>query len=214
MNKLIITIILSLLLTSLFSETIILQNGKEISGEIIAKMDDVIYLKVGDTIEQLKFSQIKSIRNDGYQPITKLWIKHANFKNDSIDLTNINTSYMEEEDIVLTNDLNKFTINEEKKYKTRLNWAHFVTGVTFGYFAYLKFDAIQDVDESIDDMAHIMNMNENQIKYQKEIIEESNKSCIKYGIIYSITSIINVAYSFEKVEIEISPSSAEISYKF
>ena len=204
MKKQFILLMLLMMTVGLFAEIVILKDGKEISGEIVGKTDDFILFKVGKNIEQINFAIIKSIRNDGNQPITKLWIKHKNFENSSFDLTNIKTSYSKEK--------NENFVNDKKQYKTKLNWAHFITGVTFGYLAYLNFDNIEDPDKYVEGMEQYMT--DSQIDIEKDKIKDINTFYIKHGIIFSVASIINVSYSFEKVEISVSASSAEVSYKF
>ena len=136
----------------LFANIVILKSGKELSGSIIAKVDESIFLKIGNNIEKIDFDIIKSIQNNGGQPVTKKWKRHENFKDEPYDLKNANTTY------------NANTVKQDKQarvertanlqknahqYRTKINQFHLVSGLAFGYLAYSTFEDIADYNKTL-----------------------------------------------------------------
>ena len=107
----------------------------------------------------------------------------------------------------------QFKFEESRQFKTQVNWAHFITGVTFGYLAYSSFEAVSDVNNILSELEELDNSTDFWDAQEAEYKSRKDR-LVAEGILYSLASIINLSYSFEKVEISISASNAEVSYKF
>ena len=173
---------------------------------------------MGDNIEKIDFDIIKSIQNNGGQPVTKKWKRHENFKDEPYDLMSAKNTYTAGKIEKDKQARVERTVNVQKnapQYRTEINQFHFVSGLAFGYLAYTNFSDIPEYNKIIDlyddiDTDDLSDM-EKDLKKQAEAFK--NRALLK-GLSFSLVSLMNVVYSFEKVEIKANTSKFEVSYKF
>lgn len=84
MKKMMLIVVLVLLISTVFAETVILNNGKQLKGEIVGKNEDSIYLLNGAGLKKISFEAIETIKNEGGQPITKKIMRKKVFMNAEI----------------------------------------------------------------------------------------------------------------------------------
>ena len=124
MKKLVVFTVLLIMTFSLFSETVILKDGKQFTGYLDGKQGDVIYLQTDDDLLAISKSAIKEIRNNGNQPVTSLIWKKKDFMNEDLDLENVTTIESNEKTVIdlyasdefLKKDVNQMTDREFAAY--------------------------------------------------------------------------------------------------
>jgi len=89
MKKMLMLVMLLLIVSSVFAESVILNDGRTLKGEIVGKKGDSIYLRSDGNIYLLTRSLVKQIKNDGNLTITKLTYKKKDFMDDGVDVTQL-----------------------------------------------------------------------------------------------------------------------------
>lgn len=200
-----LTIVFLSLLSVLFSETVILKDGRALHGEIVAKVVNTIYLQKEANLYSIEYGQIEKINNDGGQAVTSLIFKKKDFNKNDNDLSSA---------MILNIDGKKINTYKKSKQKTtitKINPGHLTAGAAFGIIAIDRFITVGDLSDAITRYEK-MNM-----AYEKEVISElegQRTRAILVGSLSAIASFVNFAYSFEKVEIKASPASLSLTYNF
>ena len=198
MKKLVFAALMLIMTLSLFGETVILKDGRRITGELVGKQNETIYLQTETELLSITKTQINEIKNDADLPITNLTWKKKDFaKAELIDPVEVK---------VESQLIEKHTIKTVPQYKTNINYLKISTGIAFGILALDYFAQVGDISdaiESYDDLG---------ISTKKLESQKGRKTLC--GIIFSGVAIGFTASSFEKVEMQVSPTSLNLSYKF
>ena len=89
MKKMLMLVVLVFMFSSVFAESVILNDGRILKGEIVGKNGDVIFFRSEGNTYFLTRDLVKQIKNDGGLTITKLTYKKNNFMENNIDVTQI-----------------------------------------------------------------------------------------------------------------------------
>lgn len=186
------------MLSTVWAETVILNDGRTLKGEIVGKKGDSIYLRSEGNIYLLTRKVVEQIKNESNQPITETTYKKENFIQQGVDLNKYSQ-------LALRSQLNEdgtLKINGAvKKYETIVDLHKITLSVAFAVLAWDYFATADDIGASFD---NVSNASLKKIRSRKLI----------NGYLLSIASVASVAFSFERVEIKASPTSLELGYKF
>lgn len=62
MKKVMSLIVFTFILSSLFSETIVLKDGRELNGQIVAKQGEMVYLQTDKSLFSINESQLHELK--------------------------------------------------------------------------------------------------------------------------------------------------------
>jgi len=75
-------LVIIVLTSSIFAETIILTDGQNFTGKLVGKKDGFIYLQKNENaIYRFKTGDIETIKNDAEQPVTTIFMRKKDFMN-------------------------------------------------------------------------------------------------------------------------------------
>ncbi len=212
---------------SLFCDEIVLSNGQTLTGDIIAKQGDILYLQVFSGVYGYQRSDIIKIVKGGSEMTEMLW-RRKDFRDGDIG---------EAELVTIESDHRYANLGEfqkgQKNSKIELNWFRLsfcVLGLSFGvdslWDAIDLGDAIKKADDKIkkaDDKINEANNGINISDLKKEISDwKKEKSNWKkqrdrkyiFGGIGIAVGLVNGIMSFERVELEPLEKGVSVSYKF
>jgi len=208
------------MLSTVWAETVILNDGRTLKGEIVGKEGDSIYFLSGGDLYLLTSDLIKQIKNDGNLTITKITFKKKDFINDDVDVTQL-TPLPEIKVINFSQPIGGVQIIQpyiqppnQPKYKTKVNFYSLILGVTFAGLAWDYFATAGEINDAIADLEEIEDILQtdlsNEIKEQRKI---RTRKFIT-GSLLTATSAVSIVMSFESIEIKASPTAVELGYKF
>lgn len=207
MKKMLMLVVLMLVLSSVFAESVILNDGRILKGEIVGKKGDSIYLRSEGNIYLLPRDLVKQVKNDGNQSITKLTYKKKDFVKDSVDISQL-TPLGEREEMVSYDKPVAYDM-QQKKYKTKMNLHTVTLSILFAGMAWDYFATVGNLSDSIKEFEDMGASNKAIDKLKKEKTRK-----IINGSLLSVASVVSFAVSFENVEIKASPVAIEVGYKF
>ena len=80
MKKTIFMLVLIVMMSGIFAETVILKDGQNFTGKLAGKKDGFIYLqKSRNDIYRFRIGDIETIKNDAEQPITTIFLRKKDF---------------------------------------------------------------------------------------------------------------------------------------
>lgn len=79
MKKMLVFVVLLVMVTVVWSETVILNDRSTLKGEIVGKKGDQIYLDSEGTIYLINRDLVQEIKNEGNQPVTGLIYRKKDF---------------------------------------------------------------------------------------------------------------------------------------
>lgn len=210
MKRLIIVVLVLMMVGSVFGVKVVLKDGTTVEGELRGKSGDKIYIYSADRgcFIGIYNNIINKILDNEDKNITDDILGKGNF-NDNIDFKNcydysqIGTSHPKpvQKEEVRVNNYDKST-----QYNTKFNPAMLAVGVSLFAIAVDNFVAASDINNQIKDYEEL------GLKTSKLKTTKSRK--IVVGGICAVSSIINLTYSFERIEVQASPTSLSMSYKF
>ncbi len=195
-----------MIVSSIFAESVIFNDGRILKGEIVGKKGDSIYLMSKGTIYLIIRNIVMQIRNDRNQSITKLIYHKKNFTNDGVDLIRAIQVVIGNKD---GNSNMPVTYNMQKTHKTLLNLHTVGLGILFAGLAWDYFATAGNLSDTIKEYEELGASNKAIDKLEKEKTRKSFN-----GLLLSAASIFSFAVSVEKVEIKASPTSLELGFKF
>ena len=208
MKRTFVLVVLLVMITMMFAESVILVDGRTLQGEIVAKKGDTIFLQSDGSIYQLTRNMVKQIKNDGNLGITKLTYKKKDFVREGFDLTNLTPLPIKEE-----YDYTQVQYNEnlfmQPKNVTKFNEQKLILGATFAVLAWDYFATSGDYSDLIKDAEDFDAPKKEIDKLKKQKLRK-----IINGSLLSAASFYFFITSKEIVEIKMSPVSLEIGYKF
>ncbi len=211
MKKMLTLIMLLIMFTMVWGESVILNDGRTLKGEIVGKKGDSIYLDSEGNIYLLKRDLVKEIKNEGNQPITGLIYRKKDFKKEGMIFDSVIEIIPKDQ---IKKDGSIFIPGIQKTHETKLNWKPVLLSVLFGALAWDYFATSGDISDAIDDLKEMeddLNIDlSKDIKAQEKI--RTRKTIT--GSFLTAASIVSFAVSFERIEIKASPTSVEIGYKF
>ncbi|MDA3813292.1 MAG: hypothetical protein PF570_03470 [Candidatus Cloacimonetes bacterium] len=207
MKKMFMLIVLMLVFSSVFAESVILNDGRTLKGEVVGKKGGSIYLSSEGNIYLLTRDLVKQIKNDGNLTITKITYKKKDFVNDGVDITQLTPIGKREE--VAGYDIPVAHIIQQPTHKTKMNLHTITLGLLFAGLAWDYFATAGDISDTIKDMEDL-GVSNKEIDKVKKI--KTRK--IINGSLLSVASVVSFAVSFENVEIKASPTAVEVGYKF
>lgn len=216
MKKMLFFIMLLIMVSAVWGESVILNDGRILQGEIVGKESDHIYLSSDGNIYLIKRNLVNEIKNDGNQPITSIIYRKKDFKKEGINFNSVIEIIPKHQ---IKEDGGILMSGVQKTYETKLNWKPIMLSVLFGALAWDYFATAGDLNKDIDfyeDMKDIANNDDWIDLYDKQIdkLEKRKTRKIINGSLLSAASVVSFAISFERVEIKASPTSVEIGYKF
>ena len=210
MKKMLIFIMLLIIVTAVWSESVILKDGRTFKGEIVGKKSDQIYLNSDGNIYLINRDLVKEIKNDGNQPVTGLIYKKKDFKKEGMSFDSV----IELIPKYQFNEDGSFFMPGMQKTKTKVNWKPMLLSLLFAGLAWDYFATAGDISDAIDNLKEMeddLNINlSKDIKAQEKI--RTRKTIT--GSFLTAASIVSFAVSFERIEIKASPTAVEIGYKF
>lgn len=216
MKKMFLMVVVVLMFSCLLAESVILNDGRTLKGEIVGKRRDSIYLQSEVDLYLLTRDIVKQIKNDGNLTITKLTYKKKDFLNKGVDITQLTPlpelEYVENSTVgfPLSGD-QSFGAQAfmQPKYKTKVNFHNLILGAAFAGIAWDYFNTEDEIRELIEDYEEL-NYPKKEINKLKK---QKNRKFIS-GVLSSAASIASFVFSFEDVEIKASPTAVEVGYKF
>jgi len=209
MKKMLLLVVMLVMVLSVFAETVILNDGRNLKGEIVGKKGDSIYLSSGGSIHLLTRDLVKQIKNDGDLTITKLTYKKKDFMNEGIETAKLTPLSVREN--VNYNEI-LYPIDQaamQPKYETKVNYHTIIFGVAFAGLAWDYFSTAGEFGDLIKDYE--------ENNYPKKEIDKLKKQKTRKlinGSLFSIASAASFVVSFESIEIKATPTSIEVGYKF
>lgn len=211
MKRTLIFIMLLVMVSAVWGESVILKDGRTLKGEIVGKKSDQIYLNSEGNIYLINLDLVQEIKNEGNQPITGLIYRKKDFIQ----------KWAKSQDVIelipkdqIKKDLSVFRSGIQKTHETKMNWKPVLLSVLFGALAWDYFATAGDINDSIEDlkdMEDALNIDLGKdIKAQKKI---KTRKTITASFL-TAASVVSFAVSFERIEIKASSTSVEIGYKF
>ena len=99
MKKTIFMLVIIVLTSSIFAETIILKDGRNFEGKIVGKNEGYLYLQTDKKIYKINYDGIETIKNNAEQPVTTIFLRKKDFIKD-FDLNNIEEITINKTDIL------------------------------------------------------------------------------------------------------------------
>lgn len=206
-----VLLLLLLLNMGLFSTTIELKDGKTLEGELVGKQWSRLYIRNSDGLWEIDNSYLSKVSDDEGENITlavfeeRDWLKRGEKVSESINVDK-------------NSQPNSLTYKFRHK-QIETNWAHLTSSIVFGYFAYDRFVNASDLKKDIKDIEKLEENDETGIveeiyKDKKKRLKKDKSRSSTLGIACSIASIVNLSYSFEKVEVKANLNSVSVSYNF
>ncbi len=115
MKKILVMIVLLFMFTIIWGESVILNDGRTLKGEIVGKKSDQIYLNSDGNIYLINRDLVKEIKNEGNQPVTGLIYKKKDFMQNwvgSQDVIELISKTKEDLSLFTPGKLTKDGINE------------------------------------------------------------------------------------------------------
>ncbi len=207
MKKIISVLLLVLMVGLVFGDQITLISGETIEGEIKGKSQDKIYI-YSQTLSRfirIENDKISSIVDDTNNDITKDILQKENFNN-GIDFGNVYDleSRFEPKTMKRSNKFYSESAIQKNTYKFKL--FPFATGIALIALAVDSYSEASDLSKAIKDLEKI----EGKTSELKK--DRSRKNVV--GTICMISSLISFTASFEQIEIQASPTSVSLGYRF
>lgn len=210
MKKLLLSSVLLLFIFStVWAEYVVLKDGRIMEGKLLGRKGSTLYLKQEDEVLAISRDVINNIKNDGNQPITRIfWGREEDLEK----------GYPSAKSVSLQTEQDKpkfhkgtFPI-QQTEYKVR--WVNFGVSLLSGFLAWDYFAEASDIQQNIDSIKkHELDDN----NYYSELKDELKVTRIRKvicGSVFAAASFICLTTTLEKVEIEASPTSLSLSYKF
>jgi len=89
MKKMLLLVVLVLMLSTIWAESVILNDGRILEGEIVGKKGDSIYLSSKGYTYLLSRDIVNQIKNNGNLTITKITYKKKDFMKNGVDITQL-----------------------------------------------------------------------------------------------------------------------------
>lgn len=211
MKKMLMLIMLLIMFTMVWCESVILKDGRTLKGEIVGKKSDQIYLNSDGNIYLINRNLIKEIKNEGNQPVTWLIFRKKDFKKEGMNFDSVIELIPKSK---IKEDGSVFMPGNQIKYETKTNWKTISLSILFGALAWDYFATVGDLNDGIDEWEKLEDIYSADYSKEIESLEKQRTRKIINGSLLSAASVVSFAVSFEKVEIKASPTSVEIGYKF
>jgi hypothetical protein len=211
MKRLFIVLLVMVMVGSLFSEQVMLKNGAVLKGDIRGKSGDKIYIYYPSREIFVGISNdiLRKITDENDNDITANILERDNFNQD-IDFSNcydyaqLDKSNPKPVQPIL--DLKGIKYDDSSISYTKLNPAMLALGASLAVLAWDSFADAGDISDTI------KNYKDLGLKTSKLEKTKDRKNAI--GAVLAVSSIITFVYSFEEVEVQASPTSLSLSYKF
>jgi hypothetical protein len=197
--------VMLLVVSWVFGEKINLINGETIVGEIKGKSPDKIYLYSQTLLRfiRIETEEIFSIVDDNNKDITQEILLRENFNHD-IEFGNM----FDVESRFEPKEIKKIIEyqSEEQKNTYKFKLFPFSTGIALIAFAvdsYCEASNLSDEIKELED-ADLEPKGLKRERFGKNVL----------GTVCVISSFISFGYSFEKIEIQASPTSVSLAYRF
>ena len=206
MKKAIIVVLVMLSVLGLFGVKVVLTYGEVVEGEIKGKSSDKIYvyLENEDLFVSVDIEYIASILDNENNDITEevYRMKNFNIYSDAKQKTGQESSLHTAK-----------PKQEHRRYETEIKIEMLALTATLLYFAIDNFVEVSDINNEIKKIEKIEQNNHNLEPDTSKLKSQRNRKTVG-GIICGISSIITITHCTERVEIQASPTSLSLSYKF
>lgn len=206
MRKMLTLIVLFLMFTIIWGESVILNDGRTLIGEIVGKKGDNIYLDSEGSIYLIRRDLVQKIKNEGNQPVTRLIYRKKDFKKEGMIFDSVIEIVSKDQ---FKKDGSVFMHGIQKTHETKLNWKTITLSMLFAGLAWDYFATAGDYSDTIKKMEDAGSPDK-EIDKVKKI--KTRKTIT--GSLLTAASVVSFAISFERVEIKASSTSVEIGYKF
>ena len=216
MKKMLMLLVLMLMFSSIFAESVILNDGRILKGEIVGKKSDSIYFRSEGNIYLLTRDLVKQIKNDGNLTITKLTYKKKDYVKDGVDITQLIPLGEREEEVTYGKPVAN---NMHPTHKTKMNLPLVGLSVLFGVCAWDYFVSASDINDAIKFNKDFLENSGGSIyeeSYEKLIdnLEKAKTRKMITASFLTAASALSFGLSIESVEIKASPTSINLTYKF
>ena len=99
---------------------------------------------------------------------------------------------------------------KEQDYKITANIHMLCTGVAISTYGISNFSGIKDLNRQISDLADAGDMFQDMI----DDLKNERTKAYAYGSIFTLTGLIDIVFSFQKVDVRTSGNQLELSYNF
>jgi hypothetical protein len=212
MKKLLLSSVLLLFIFStVWAEYVVLKDGRSLEGKLLGKKGNTVYLEKADEILAIDRSLINNIKNDGNQPIMRIfWGREEDLQKDFPSAKEV--KFSSDTASSKTRFKNNRAPFQQTEYKVR--WVNFGVSLLSGFLAWDYFAEASDIQQNIDSIKkHDLDDNNyySELKDDLKVTRTRKEVC---GSVFAVVSFICFATSLEKIEIEASPTSLSLSYKF
>ena len=207
MKKIIMLVLVLLSVVCAFGVKVVLNNETTIEGELRGKSRDKIYLYLENEnhFVGIDNNYIFEILDEEDNDITQEVFKRQNF--------NVSIDFSQTYDLKLTRFWkdgisNIPTIKNEvlKTHETKIKPEMLAIGFTLLYLTIDNFADASDINDQIKTL--------DKIGGKTSKLKKAKTRKMLGGVVYALSSAITFKYSFERVEIQASPTSLSMSYKF
>ena len=213
-KAIVVLILLAVMSVCMVAETVITKGGMNLMGKIVAKQNGYIFVQTVKGLKKVAISDIKEIKNDANIGITKRTLRKKDF-NKGVDLTKAEVVKVEK--INISKPLyNKATKRYKKKYDVKMLPITMVSAA----LTLRSINALSYYDKQIDYWDKQLNVS-GLDSDTKKIIEDTKNEAENMRdkemfdtIIFGASTILSVVFSFDKVDIQATGKSLNVSYKF
>ena len=218
MKKTIFMLVIIVLTSSIFAETIILNDGRNFEGKIVGKKDGFIYLQKNEKIFRFFQNNIETIENDSEQPIMTIFMRKKDFMKINPNELNITEIALQKNYIINHKKITK----KSTKYDFYIKYDLKMLPVTIisGFLTFRSIQALSYYQNEIDNTKKTLDseyITDDEKSVYKETLEEIKKmknNEIMNAIAFGSSTVLSLAISFKKVEIKANPTSVNVSYRF
>ena len=208
MKRLFIVFLMMVIVGSLFGAKVVLNNGVVLNGKLRGKSGDKIYLYSESRGYFIGINNdiLSKISDDNNNDITENFLERKNFNQD-IDFSNCyDYSQLDKSNPKpVQQKVNSQQVAQLPQHH-KINPSMLGIGLSLLAISINNFLDARDINDSIDDA-------EEYGRDTKKLKSSKNRKML-VGTVTGISSIITFRYSFQRVQVQASPTSLSLSYKF
>jgi len=206
MKKLLLSSVLLLFIFStVWAEYVVLKDGRILEGKLLGRRRTIVYLGKDNEVLAIEQSTIHDILNDDKQSIMSVF-----WEQDELEY-----GYLSANSVTLKTEQDKTNyLKGTFPITHKIKGINIAVGFLSGFLAWDYFAEASDIQQNIDAIKkHDLDDNDysSELKDDLKVTRTRKEVC---GSVFAVVSFICFATSLEKVEIEASPTSLSLSYKF